>query len=199
MAATETSMVEAFDMEDQARPPSVRAVGFSPSWHQEERRQRSRSQDVIVPDDEDRPVRERQSQGVEAPKASTPALFRDVHWDQGGDMREFLMTLRQDLFNRLDHQQEVLDTLLRPIAKHVTSSSPTKSKKEKLPPTTHGSEASSAASADDKKKTKKGRISFTPRIFTSYTNDDLAHAAMANIADANQNRSKPLRKLAVWT
>ena len=23
-------------------------------------------------------------QGVEAPKASTPALFRDVHWDQGG-------------------------------------------------------------------------------------------------------------------
>eukprot|EP00913_Durusdinium_trenchii_P035949 g33634.t1 len=65
-----------------------------------------------------------------------------------------------------------------------------KSKKEKLPPTTHGSEASSAASADDKKKTKKGRISFTPRIFTSYTNDDLAHAAMANIADANQNRSK---------
>lgn len=144
MAATETSMVEAFDMEDQ---------------------------------------------GVEAPKASTPALFRDVHWDQGGDMREFLMTLRQDLFNRLDHQQEVLDTLLRPIAKHVTSSSP-KSKKEKLPPTTHGSEASSAASADDKKKTKKGRISFTPRIFTSYTNDDLAHAAMANIADANQNRSK---------
>eukprot|EP00435_Cladocopium_sp_Y103_P000573 s5165_g1.t1 len=116
-------------------------------------------------------------QDVEAPKASSPFRFRnDSIFSnslelEGESMRNLVISLRRELLDRLDRQHEVLSLLLK-----APSRSKRHSRSSKYTP-----EVSPAP--PPMRSRPLGKTSFTPQLFSTFTQHDLAHVEMANLKD----------------
>ncbi|CAJ1405383.1 unnamed protein product [Effrenium voratum] len=95
------------------------------------------------------------------------------------DTKLFLAKLRVELLQRLDHHQEVLIALLRPERRfgHRDARQSHAEPRRELPKV-------------PMPKAQKKRNSLKPKLFSTFTTDDLAHTDRAAEADAVQCRSK---------
>mmetsp|Transcript_77722 Transcript_77722/g.186461 ORF Transcript_77722/g.186461 Transcript_77722/m.186461 type:complete len:570 (+) Transcript_77722:33-1742(+) len=95
------------------------------------------------------------------------------------DTKLFLAKLRVELLQRLDHHQEVLVALLRPERRfgHRDARQSHAEPRRELPKV-------------PMPKAQKKRNSLKPKLFSTFTTDDLAHTDRAAEADAVQCRSK---------
>jgi len=114
-------------------------------------------------------------QEVEAPKASFEVRLHGQN-GQGSDydglegVKALLKSLRGDINDRLDRQHEVLSLLLKPPkARRFSRVSEAPRADAAPPPPPRG--------------VKPQKTNFTPQLFSTFTQHDLAHAEMANMKD----------------
>lgn len=118
-------------------------------------------------------------QEVEAPKASFEVRLHGQNGEASGfecdgleGVKALIKTLRGDINDRLDRQHEVLSLLLKPKPRRFSRVSEVP-RAEAAPPTP----------PPPPRGVKPQKTNFTPQLFSTFTQHDLAHAEMANMKD----------------